>query len=37
MAKAEKLTVVELQAAIKAEKPTEGDDKTAKTTDEWSR
>jgi len=34
VAKAEKLTVVELQAAIKALKPTEGDEKTAKTTDE---
>ena len=34
VAKAEKLTVVELQAAIKALKPEEGDEKTAKTTDE---
>jgi hypothetical protein len=34
VAKAEKLTVVELQAAIKALKPTDGDEKTAKTTDE---
>lgn len=34
VAKAEALTVVELQAAIKALKPTEGDEKTAKTTDE---
>jgi len=34
VAKAEKLTVIELQALIKAAKPDEGGEKTAKTTDE---
>lgn len=34
VAKAEKCTVVELQALIKAEKPSDSDDKDAKTTDE---